>query len=94
MQRALEAQWTLERTPSHGWSGEDHHESLCNCHLDLLHAMEQPPNPPVRDGRNDNVLRLAGLGPLAGKIWRIGIMGHTARPENVKKLLSALKAIL
>jgi alanine-glyoxylate transaminase/serine-glyoxylate transaminase/serine-pyruvate transaminase len=26
----------------------------------------------------------AGLGPLAGKIWRIGVMGHTAR----KKILS------
>jgi alanine-glyoxylate transaminase/serine-glyoxylate transaminase/serine-pyruvate transaminase len=35
-----------------------------------------------------------GLGPLAGKIWRIGIMGHTAQPENVKKLLTALKIIL
>ncbi len=32
----------------------------------------------------------AGLGPLAGKIWRIGIMGHTARPDNVKRLLSVL----
>lgn len=36
----------------------------------------------------------AGLGPLAGKIWRIGLMGHTARPENVEKLLTALKSIL
>lgn len=36
----------------------------------------------------------AGLGPLAGKIWRIGLMGHTARPENVEKLLTALKAVL
>lgn len=36
----------------------------------------------------------AGLGPLAGKIWRIGLMGHTARPENVEKLLAALKATL
>jgi alanine-glyoxylate transaminase/serine-glyoxylate transaminase/serine-pyruvate transaminase len=34
----------------------------------------------------------AGLGPLAGKIWRIGLMGHTARPENVDRLISALKA--
>lgn len=33
----------------------------------------------------------AGLGPLAGKIWRIGLMGHTARPENVQRLLAALK---
>ena len=36
----------------------------------------------------------AGLGPLAGKIWRIGLMGHTARPENVDRLLAALKGIL
>jgi alanine-glyoxylate transaminase/serine-glyoxylate transaminase/serine-pyruvate transaminase len=30
-----------------------------------------------------------GLGSLAGKIWRIGVMGHTARPENVDRLLNA-----
>jgi alanine-glyoxylate transaminase / serine-glyoxylate transaminase / serine-pyruvate transaminase len=36
----------------------------------------------------------AGLGPLAGKIWRIGLMGHTARQENVTRLLAALKTIL
>ena len=36
----------------------------------------------------------AGLGPLAGKIWRIGLMGHTARAENVEKLTSALRAVL
>jgi len=36
----------------------------------------------------------AGLGPLAGKIWRIGLMGHTARPENVNRLLDALKTVL
>jgi alanine-glyoxylate transaminase/serine-glyoxylate transaminase/serine-pyruvate transaminase len=36
----------------------------------------------------------AGLGPLAGKIWRIGLMGHTARPENVDRLLGALRACL
>ena len=32
----------------------------------------------------------AGLGPLAGKIWRIGLMGHTARPENVDRLIEAI----
>ncbi len=36
----------------------------------------------------------AGLGPLAGQIWRIGLMGHTARPENVERLLEALKKVL
>ncbi len=32
-----------------------------------------------------------GLGPLAGKIWRVGLMGHTARKENVDRLLDALR---
>jgi len=36
----------------------------------------------------------AGLGPLAGKIWRIGLMGHTARPESVARILDALERIL
>jgi len=36
----------------------------------------------------------AGLGPLAGKIWRIGCMGHTARTENIDRLLSALQSEL
>ena len=36
----------------------------------------------------------AGLGSLGGKIWRIGIMGHTARKENVDSLLSALKQVV
>ncbi len=36
----------------------------------------------------------AGLGPLAGKIWRIGLMGHTARPENVERLVDALEKCL
>lgn len=36
----------------------------------------------------------AGIGPLAGKVWRIGLMGHTARPENVERLLDALRVVL
>lgn len=36
----------------------------------------------------------AGLGPLAGKIWRIGLMGYTAQKENVDQVVSALKNIL
>jgi len=35
-----------------------------------------------------------GLGPLAGKVWRIGLMGHSCRPENVERLLGALEGIL
>ncbi|MDR2488594.1 MAG: alanine--glyoxylate aminotransferase family protein [Desulfovibrio sp.] len=36
----------------------------------------------------------AGLGALAGKVWRIGLMGHGARRENVEKLLDAMRRIL
>ena len=36
----------------------------------------------------------AGLGDLAGQIWRIGLMGHTSRKENVEFCLSALEKAL
>ena len=36
----------------------------------------------------------AGLGPLAGKVWRFGLMGHSARAENVRLCLGALADVL
>lgn len=36
----------------------------------------------------------AGLGDLAGKIWRIGLMGHSARAQNVLYCLASLEAVL
>jgi alanine-glyoxylate transaminase/serine-glyoxylate transaminase/serine-pyruvate transaminase len=36
----------------------------------------------------------AGLGDMAGKIWRIGLMGYSAKQENVDYCLKALKACL
>ncbi len=35
-----------------------------------------------------------GLGPWKGKVWRIGLMGHGARPSNVTLFLSALETCL
>ena len=35
-----------------------------------------------------------GLGDLRGKIWRVGLMGDSARETNVFALLSALESIL
>lgn len=35
-----------------------------------------------------------GLGELAGKVWRVGLMGYNSRPENVDKLLNALRQVL
>ena len=36
----------------------------------------------------------AGLGALAGKVWRVGLMGHSASEENVEKCLAAFKAVM
>jgi len=36
----------------------------------------------------------AGLGALAGKAWRIGLMGFGARRENVSLCLKALEEVL
>ena len=36
----------------------------------------------------------AGLGALAGDVWRIGLMGYGCRPENVRTCISALEAVL
>ena len=32
-----------------------------------------------------------GLGPTAGKVWRIGLMGENAKPEKVDFALKILK---
>lgn len=39
---------------------------------------------------NEGIEIGGGLGPLAGKIWRIGVMGHGALPANGLHLLAAL----
>ena len=59
----------------------------------------------IPDGLDDSVVRSrlleefsleigAGLGELAGKVWRIGLMGHSSNTKNVDYCLSALKSIL
>lgn len=36
----------------------------------------------------------AGLGELAGKVWRIGLMGYASNPRNVRLCISALENAL
>ena len=36
----------------------------------------------------------AGLGDLAGKVWRIGLMGYASRPSNILLCLGALDTVL
>jgi alanine-glyoxylate transaminase/serine-glyoxylate transaminase/serine-pyruvate transaminase len=36
----------------------------------------------------------AGLGALAGKVWRIGLMGYASRAENILLCIGALESVL
>ncbi len=35
-----------------------------------------------------------GLGPLKGKVWRVGLMGYSSQPKNLQAFLSATKTML
>ena len=41
-----------------------------------------------------NIVIAGGLGEMKGKVWRIGLMGHSAREQNVRQLIGALDTIL
>ena len=67
--------------------------------LPMLNAVRIP------DGVDDLPVRKAllnhygieiggGLGQFAGKVWRIGLMGHSCRRKNVFLLLAALETVL
>lgn len=44
--------------------------------------------------RFDHHISVAGgLGPTAGKIWRLGLMGENARVEHYRRLMAALEAV-
>lgn len=44
--------------------------------------------------REFNIEVAGGFSKLAGKVWRVGLMGYNSRPENVALLLHALERIL
>jgi alanine-glyoxylate transaminase/serine-glyoxylate transaminase/serine-pyruvate transaminase len=77
--------------------------------LELLVPKEErlPPLTAVRipEGVDDGAVRAAllrehgieiggGLGPLKGRVWRIGLMGAGATNENVDQVLAALGALV
>jgi alanine-glyoxylate transaminase/serine-glyoxylate transaminase/serine-pyruvate transaminase len=67
--------------------------------LPQLNAVTLPPGVDDKAGRKalleaHGIEVGSGLGALAGKIWRIGLMGEAARPEVVERALAALRQVL
>ena len=100
----IEAVWSR-----HAECGEFLQQGLVDLGLELLvepeHRLPQLTTVRVPAGVDEAACRAellhvygieigAGAGQLAGQIWRIGCMGHTARRRNVVALLGALKEAL
>ena len=65
----------------------------------MLNAIKIPDGISDMDVRgkllNDYNIEIGGgLGDLSGKVWRVGLMGHTANNVNIDRLSNALSEIL
>jgi len=103
-EEGLEARWERHRRNVELlWDGL--RDLGIGCHVVKEHRLPSLTTALVPDGvdskavssfllQNYNIEIAAGLGQLAGKVWRIGLMGFNSRPENVTLLLSAMEHAL
>jgi alanine-glyoxylate transaminase/serine-glyoxylate transaminase/serine-pyruvate transaminase len=103
-EEGLEARWERHRTTARMfWDGLA--EMGLSCHVDEDIRLPSLTTVKVPDGVDPgrvaktllteyNIEIAGGLGELAGKVWRVGLMGFNSRPENVMLLLAALKDVL
>jgi aspartate aminotransferase-like enzyme len=104
LDEGLEAAWAR-----HGECGSALQQGLTKMGLELWategHRLPELTTVVVPEGVDDAAIRGqllrrygieigGGVGPWAGRIWRIGCMGHTARMRNVALLLGALAELL
>lgn len=100
----LTARWKRHQdTAEYLWNGLA--EIGLECHVDRQYRLPTLTTVRIPDGVNgkDVFLKLLndynielgnGLGELGGQVWRIGLMGHNSRRENVDRLLEALPAAI
>lgn len=103
-EEGLEARWARhQRNAQLLWDGIE--AMGLKLHVPLEYRLPSLTTVRVPEGVNEAQVRSrllneynieigGGLGELKGKIWRIGLMGYSSKPENVLLLLAALKAIL
>ena len=103
-EEGLEKRWQRHRQNSEMlWQGLA--ELGLSCHVPEAYRLVSLTTVKVPDGvdakaiavqlREDYNIEIGlGLGDLAGKVWRIGLMGYNSRPECVLLLLKALQKVL
>lgn len=104
LEEGLEASWERHRL-----CGQALQDGLVKLGLELCvpeeHRLPELTTVWIPDGVDDAAVRRtllerygieigAGAGPWAGRAWRIGCMGHGARPRNVALVLAGLAEIL
>lgn len=97
------------RYARHARVGRELQEGLVQRGFELFaregHRLPQLTSAALPGGRDEAPLRRAlladhgievggGLGPVAGKIWRVGLMGAGATSDNVERLLAAVDRVL
>ncbi|MBI2170063.1 MAG: alanine--glyoxylate aminotransferase family protein [Actinobacteria bacterium] len=102
LDEGLEVSWARHRA-----AGDRLHAALPDLGFELIvdpaHRLPELTTAWLPGGADDASLRKrlleehdievgGGLGEFAGKAWRIGLMGHNARPEIVDRFLTALSA--
>ena len=104
LEEGLEASWARHQAMSDMlWSGLE--QMGLDRFVPKSHALPQLNAVPIPDGVDEAQVRArlleehgieigAGLGQLAGKVWRVGLMGETARAENVRRFLNAFEDVL
>ncbi|WP_030007894.1 alanine--glyoxylate aminotransferase family protein [Picosynechococcus sp. NKBG042902] len=103
-EEGLEARWQRHQEAADLlWTGLE--EMGLQCHVDREIRLPTLTTVRIPDGvdgaavaaqlmKEYNIEIAGGLGDLAGKVWRVGLMGYNARKENVTLLLAALKQVL
>lgn len=103
-EEGLEARWTRHRAVAEEfWKGLE--DMGLECHVAKEHRLPSLTTVKVPCGIDPKAVTKHlltkheieignGLGDLAGKVWRIGLMGYNSRYDNVAVLLATLKEAL
>jgi len=103
-EEGLEASWSRHRDAAEFFWNELEKIGL-ECHVDWEHRLPTLTTVKIPEGidggkvvtylrENYNIEIAGGLGALAGKVWRIGLMGYNARRENAALVCAALRDAL